>query len=145
MSFIRYIQCITPFRYYSLCPSFRAQSFRNWYSSFCRECVLRPCQIAKRKRVPYFNLKKGKQQVFETLCFVKKKKGRWMMNKIWLFYAVFSFWPFKDLLLHTRTYIKNPLKSFLNVVYFCNKEICCIFQICCILCLLFDAKYLFFS
>ena len=42
MSVIRHIYCINPFQYYSLCPSFRAQSFRNWFSSFCRECVLRP-------------------------------------------------------------------------------------------------------
>jgi hypothetical protein len=68
------------------------------------------------------------------------------MNKIRLFYAVFSFWPFKDLHFHTRAYLrKNSLEILFTRcrLYYGSNEICCIFQICCILSLLFDAKYLF--
>jgi hypothetical protein len=117
MSFIRHIYCTIPFRYHSLCPSIRAQSFGNWHISLFQECVLRPAVPNSQKKWFLFStshLKKEKQQVFEILCFGKKKQVHWTMNKIRLLYGVFSFWPFKDLHLHTRTYMRKkfPWNSF---------------------------------
>jgi len=150
MSFIQQLYCIIPFRYYSLFPSFRAQSFRNWYSSFSQECVLRPA-------VP--NSQKEQSSLFQQLTWrresnkyskhcasVKRKRviERWIRYDCYVMSSVYGLWN-TCIFIREHTWEKKiPLKSFLHAVYFGRKEICCIFQICCVLCLLFYAKYLSF-
>jgi hypothetical protein len=115
MSFIRCIYCINPLQYYWLCPSFRAQSFRNWSSSFCGECVQRPAvpnsQEEQSSLFQPITWRRESKRYSKHCASVKKKNGRGSMNELWSLHTVFTVWPLKDLHLHSRTYIrKNSLE-----------------------------------
>jgi hypothetical protein len=77
MSFIQHIYLIIPFRYYSLCTSFKELIFRNWIGSVCFFENASETNCAKETDflISIQSPEDGKATCAETLCFGKNNKG----------------------------------------------------------------------